>query len=124
MRNDERDDDGDDVTKCKARLGRHEKQILETLRLWGKCNPQWDWHPNSGYLSKLADDDDIASFSRGRIVPVWMLRRDCVSCKATLSRSLRTLEAKGLITLRAGWLDHKYSDRPGDRQHTKYVSLR
>jgi hypothetical protein len=108
---------------AKQRLGRHEKKIIENLQSWKNCNPQWDWHPNSGYLSKLADEDDIAAYSRGRIVPVWMLRRDCVSCKATLSRSLRTLAMKGLVSLRAGWLDTKY-DAHRDRQHTKFVSLR
>jgi len=104
-----------------TRLGKHEKKILETLRIWKSANPQWEWTPNSGYLQSLAGPYDIERYGRGEIVPVWMLRRDVVHCKATLARSLRTLEEKGFVTLLAGWLDDKYC--PGGRRHTKFVSM-
>ena len=103
------------------RIGKHEGMILTTLRICHDNEMDWTWHGGQG-IGRLANTDDILSFEAGNIVPIWMLRRD-VSCgKTVLSRSLKTLEEKGLIILLDGSLSSPYPEVSFSR-YAKYVSI-
>jgi hypothetical protein len=106
------------------RLGKHEKAILKVLALYHLLKMDWIWMPDHSGLPCLADPKDIARYEAGDIVPVWMLNRDFSCGKTILSRSLRTLERKGLIHRRGAdlaILEDDYS--PKWEFYAKYVSL-
>jgi hypothetical protein len=102
------------------RLGKHEKAILKTLSIYHETRMDWVWPEGQKGLGGLANMEDIQRYMAGDIVPLWMLRRDIPCGKTVLSRSLRTLHQKGLVSLRDGCLDTPY---PGLSKYAKYVCL-
>ena len=102
------------------RLGKHEKAILKTLSIYHETRMDWTWPEGQQGLGRLANQEDIHRYEAGDIVPIWMLRRDIPCGKTVLSRSLRMLQAKGLVILRDGTLDLPYA---GLSKYAQYVSL-
>ena len=108
--------------RVKMRLGKHEKAILETLRVYSESPMDWTWPEGQTGLGRLANQEDINRYEAGDIVPISMLRRDIPCGKAVLSRSLRTLQKKGLVVLLDGSLGEPYPE-VGFSKYAKYVSL-
>ena len=88
-----------------VRIGKHEKKILSILATWSSIDADWEWMPNTGYLEKLANDEDVEQYKKGNRVPLWMIRRDLNCGKTVLARALKTLSEKRLICLYGADLD-------------------
>jgi len=87
--------------------GKTQVKVLDLLQQYRRLGDllQWEFSPGTSYLSIAALDEDIESYNRGEIVPMWIILRDTGIEKTALSRAIKGLEKMGYTTRRGADLD-------------------